>query len=158
MKKMGQGIKLPDEIKEKARVLLTEGYSINYISKVLKISRVSVRTARDERDNLDALRQDKKEEIIKTLWGKVKIALSFIDSVKLKNSSAYQLMTIAAIAVDKAQLLTGEATDILQVKTEGELDRELKELQVAERELKEAWEKANKKRAEAKAKDGKSKS
>ena len=140
--------KLSYEIKENAKIMLAEGRSYNIISKTLNISKGSINKISKEIDNLEQLRTNKKEEIIKTLWEKVRVALSHIDIKKLKNSSAYQLMTIAAIGVDKAQLLGGEATGIVEIKTEKELDRELKELQVAERELQEAWARAEKKRVE----------
>jgi 23S rRNA maturation-related 3'-5' exoribonuclease YhaM len=141
-------INLIDEVKEKARVLLTEGYSINSISKRLGISRNSVRTARDEKDNLDGLRQNKKEEIIKKLWDIAKNALEHITDEKLKKSHAYQVMMISAIAIDKAQLLSGGATERLEL-SRSEIDHKLNELEIAERELKEAWERARKERGKA---------
>lgn len=160
MKKKGQGhIRIPDEIREKVKVMAVEGHSVRYIAKSLSISSTAVHQIEKETDNLEQLRTNKKEEIVKTLWNKVKIALSFIDSVKLKKSSAYQLMTIAAIAVDKAQLLTGEATEILGVKTEAEINKQLGELERAEKELQEAWARATAKRKaeeKEKTKDGKS--
>jgi len=145
--------KLSYEVKEKAKIMLAEGHSYNIILKTLNISKGAIHNISKEIDNLEQLRTIKKEEIIKTLWNKVKTALSYIDSVKLKKSSAYQLMTIAAIAVDKAQLLSGGATEILGVKTEPELNKELSDLQAAEKELQEAWARAQKKKEEAEKKE-----
>lgn len=156
MKKKGD-INLTDEIKEKVRVLLTEGYSINSISKRLSISRTGVRTARDEKDNLDSLRQDKKRKMADSLWNLAIQAKEKITEKKLKDSSAAKLVIVLATLIDKALLLVGEATDRLEVKTESELNKELNELQAVEKELREAWARAMAKRkAEEKAKDGKS--
>jgi len=147
---------ISDEIREQIKVLAIEGSSVRYISNRVGVSVNAVHRIKKEIDNLEQFRTSKKEEIIKTLWNKVKIALSYIDEAKFKKSSAYQLMTIAAIAVDKAQLLSGDATGILEVKTEAEINRQLGEIETAEKELKEAWVRAEKKRIEAEAKDGKS--
>lgn len=146
MKKKGD-IRLSDAIKEQIKVLTAQGHSIRDISKRLNINFKSVMKVQRETDNMEQLRNIEKGKIIKKYWGIVLKALDSITEEKIKEMSAYQLMTIAAIGVDKAQLLSGEATEILGVKTEKELDKELKELQVAERELKEAWKRANKKKA-----------
>lgn len=156
MKKKGD-INLTDEIKEKVRVLLTEGYSINSIAKRLGISRTGVRTARDEEDNLDTLRQDKKRKMADSLWDLAIQAKEKITERKLKDSSAAKLVIVLATLIDKALLLVGDVTERFGLKTEPELNKELSDLQAAEKELKEAWTRAMAKRkAEEKAKDGKS--
>ncbi|MBA7513281.1 hypothetical protein ES705_05292 [subsurface metagenome] len=148
MKKKGD-IKLTDEIKEKARILLTEGYSINSISKRLDISRTGVRTAMNEKDNLDSLRQDKKRKMAEELWNLAIRMKSHITDEKLRKTAASSLVIGLATAIDKALLLLGEATDRLEVKSEAELDREWKELDRAEKELKKAWKRAMEKRKKA---------
>lgn len=157
MKKKGD-INLTDELKEKARVLFTEGYSINSISKRLGISRTGVKTARDEKDNLDSLRQDKKKKMANSLWDLAIKAKEKITEGKLKDSSAAKLVIVLATLIDKALLLIGEPTDRFEVKTEPELNKELSDLQAAEKELKEAWARAMAKRKaeeKEKAKDKK---
>jgi len=154
MKKKGD-IKLTDEIKEKARILLTEGYSINSISKRLGISRTGVRTAMNEKDNLDSLRQDKKRKMAEELWNLAIRMKNHISDAKLRKTAASSLVIGLATAIDKALLLLGEATNRFEVKTEAELDQELKQLQAAEKELKEAWKKAEEKRKKE-AEEGKS--
>lgn len=156
MKKKGD-INLTDELKEKARVLFTEGYSINSISKRLGISRTGVRTAMNEVDNLDSLRQDKKRKMADSLWNLAIQAKERITKQKLKDSSAAKLVIVLATLIDKALLLVGEATDRMEVKTEAEINKQLGELEAAEKELKAAWLRAEAKRkAEEKAKDKKS--
>lgn len=153
MKKKGT-IRLSDAIKEQVKVLTAQGHSIRDISKRLNINFKSVMKVQRETDNMEQLRNIEKGKIIKKYWNKVLMALDSISIEKIKKMSAYQMMMTAAIGTDKAQLLSGEATGILEVKTEKELDRELKELQVAERELKEAWKRAMKKQKKA-AENGK---
>jgi len=153
MKKKGD-IKLTDEIKEKARILLTEGYSINSISKRLSISRTGVRTAMNEKDNLDSLRQDKKRKMAEELWNLAIRMKSHITDEKLRKTAASSLVIGLATAIDKALLLLGEATNRFEVKTEAELNRELKELESAERELKKAWKRAMKKQKKAAEEQG----
>lgn len=145
MKKKGD-IKLTDEIKEKARILLTEGYSINSISKRLGISRTGVRTAMNEKDNLDSLRQDKKRKMANELWNLAIRMKNKITDAKLKDTAASSLVIGLATAIDKALLLLGETTNRFEVKTDAELNRELKELEATERELKKAWKRAMEKR------------
>jgi len=145
MKKKGD-IKLTDEIKEKARILLTEGYSINSISKRLDISRTGVRTAMNEKDNLDSLRQDKKRKMAEELWNLAIRMKNHISDAKLRKTAASSLVIGLATAIDKALLLLGEATNRFEVKTEAEINKQLRELETAERELKLAWDKAMAKR------------
>lgn len=158
MKKKGQGhIRICDEIREKVKVMAIEGHSVRYIAKSLSISNTAVHQIKKETDNLEQLRTNKKEEIVKRIWDIVKHALDAIDYERFKLMKPYDLMMTAAIGIDKARLLTGEATDILQVKTEKELTKELSDLQAVEKELQEAWARAEAKRkAKEKARDGKS--
>ena len=147
-------VRLSDEIREKVKIMAIQGHSEPYIAKNLHIATSSAHRIKKETDNLDSLRQNKKEQIVKRLWEIVLSALNSITDEKIKEMSAYQIMVTAAVGVDKAQLLSGGATDILQVRTEKELDRELTDLESAERELKEAWLRAEKKRkAEEKGKE-----
>jgi len=83
------------------------------------------------------------------IWNLAIRMYDHITDEKLRKTSAAKLMMTAAIAIDKALLLDGEATERLEVKSEAELDRQLKELEVAERELKKAWKRAEEKRRKA---------
>ena len=160
MKKKGD-IRLSDAIKEQVKVLTAQGHSIRDISKRLNINFKSVMKIQRETDNIDMeqLRNIEKGKIIKKYWNKVLMALDSITEEKIKKMSAYQMMTTAAIGTDKAQLLSGEVTDRLEIKTEAEINKQLRELETAERELKLAWDKAMAKRKaeeKEKAKDEKS--
>lgn len=154
MKKKGT-IRLSDAIKEQVKVLTAQGRSIRYISKRLKINFKSVMKIQREIDNIDMkqLRNIEKGKIIKKYWNKVLMALDSITEEKIKKMSAYQMMTTATIGTDKAQLLSGEVTERFGLKTESELDRELSDLQAVEKELREAWDRAQRKKAEEKRKE-----
>lgn len=145
MKKKGTA-KLSDAIKEQVKVLTAQGHSIRDISKRLNINFKSVMKVQRETDNMEQLRNIEKGKIIKKYWGIVLRALDSISDEKIKEMSAYQMMLTAAVGTDKAQLLSGDATEILGVKTDAELDREWKKLDQAERELKLAWDRAMAKR------------
>lgn len=147
--------RIPDNIREQVKILAIEGLSDRNIGKKLNISKTAVNSIKNEIDNLDQLRTDKKRKMAEKLWDMAIQMISFISDEKLRKSSAAKLMVTAAIAIDKALLLAGEATERLEVKTEAELDRQLKELEVAERELKKAWKRALEKRKKA-AEEGES--
>lgn len=160
MKKKGT-IRICDEVREKVKIMAIEGHSVRYIAKSLSISSTAVHRIKKEIDNLEQLRTNKKEEIVKKLWDIAKNALESITDKKIrgKKMTAYSIMLTAAVAIDKAQLLSGDATEILGVKTDAELDREWKKLDQAERELKLAWDRAMAKRKaeeKEKAKGGQS--
>ena len=64
----------------------------------------------------EAIRTDKKAEIINTAWDLAKAAFSHSYS-HLAGTSAKDAAVIAGIAVDKAQLLSGGATERVDVRT-----------------------------------------
>ena len=157
MRTKGSRKRISDEIREKTKILLAQGYSYNSISKKLNISKDSIHRIGKEIDNLEQLRTDKKREMAESLWNLAIEMKEQITKKKLKESSAAKLVISLATLIDKALLLTGDATEILGVKTEKELTKELSDLQQAEKELQLAWDKAEAKRkAEEKGKDGKS--
>ncbi len=139
--------RIPDNIREQVKILAIEGLSERTIAKRLSISKNAVYTIKGETDNLDQLRADKKRKMAESLWDLAIEAKEEITKQKLKDSSAARLVIVLATLIDKALLLTGEATDILQVKTEAEINKQLKELETAEKELKAAWARAEKKKA-----------
>lgn len=145
--------RIPDNIREQVKILTVEGLSDRNIGKKLNISKTAVNSIKNEIDNLDQLRTDKKRKMAEELWNLAIRMKSHITDEKLRKTAASSLMISLATAIDKALLLLGEATDRLEVKTESELNQELKELEVAEKELKEAWERAKRKKA---AENGKS--
>ena len=53
------------------------------------------------------------KELIEALNAKVATALSYLDDFVLAGSSAKDLMVVAAVGIDKMQLLKGEPTQIL---------------------------------------------
>ena len=157
MKKKHSTKRIPDDIREKVKIMAIEGHSERYIAKALSISNSEVHRIKKEIDNLEQLRADKKRKMADSLWNLAIEMKEHITKQKLKDSSAARLVISLATLIDKALLLTGEVTDRLEVKTESELNQELEELQVAEKELKEAWARAMAKRkAEEKGKEGKS--
>ena len=148
--------RIPDNIREQVKILAIEGLSERTIAKKLNISNSEVHRIKGETDNLEQLRADKKRKMADSLWNLAIEMKEHITKQKLKDSSAARLVISLATLIDKALLLTGEATGRLEVKTDAELDREWKELDRAEKELKKAWKRAMAKRnAEQKAKDGK---
>ena len=146
--------RIPDNIREQVKILAVEGLSDRNISKKLNISKTAVNSIKNEIDNLDQLRTDKKRKMANSLWNLAIEAKEKITEKKLKESSAAKLVIVLATLIDKALLLVGEATDRFEVKTEKELSKELSDLQVAEKELKDAWKKAMKKQKKA-AENGK---
>jgi hypothetical protein len=136
-------VNIPDEIREKVKIMAIQGHSEPYIAKKFNIANSSVHRIKKEIDGLESLRENKKQEIINKLWEIVLSALNSITDEKIKKMSAYQIMLTAAVAADKAQLLSGEATERLEL-SQSEIDRKLNELEIAEKELKEAWERAQK--------------
>jgi len=141
--------RIPDNIREQVKILAVEGLSDRNISKKLNISKTAVNSIKNEIDNLDQLRTDKKRKMAEELWDLAIEMKKEITKQKLKDSSAARLVISLATLIDKALLLTGEATDRLEVKTESELKRELRELEKAEKELKEAWKRAEEQRKKA---------
>ena len=150
MRTKGSRKRISDEIREKVKILLAQGYSYNSISKELSISKDSIHRIGKEIDNLEHLRTDKKRELAEKLWNKVILALNLITKHKLKKMTASQLMTTAAIGIDKAQLLSGEVTERVGL-TMQEIDHRLQEIQEQRKILKQAEEIAVRKRKEGKS-------
>ena len=150
MRIKGSRKKISDEIREKAKILLAQGHSYNFISKELSISKDSIHRISKEIDNLEQLRTDKKRELAEKLWNKVILALNLITKHKLKKMTASQLMTTAAIGVDKALLLGGEVTERVGLTME-EIDQRLQRIQEQRKVLKQAEEIAFRKRKEGKS-------
>jgi len=141
--------RIPDNIREQVRILAIEGLSERTIAKRLSISKNAVYTIKRETDNLDQLRAIKKRKMAESLWNLAIEAKEHITKQKLNKSSAAKLVIVLATLIDKALLLVGDVTDRLEVKTVAEIDQQLKELEVAERELKKAWKRAEEKRRKA---------
>ena len=139
--------RIPDNIREQVKILTVEGLSERTIAKRLGISNNAVHRIKKEVDNLEQLRADKKRKMAEELWNLAMRMKSHITDEKLRNTAATSLMISLATAIDKALLLLGEATDRFEVKTDAELNQELKQLEAAEKELKEAWERAKRKKA-----------
>ena len=156
MKRKGNK-QIPDEVREKVKILTAQGYSVRTIANRVSLDKNTVNRIQHEIDNLGQLRDIEKRKMAKKLWNQANRMFNFITDRKLKRTAASSLFISIATAIDKALLLVGEATDRFALKTEPELNKELNELQAAEKELKEAWLRAMAKRkAEKKAKDGKS--
>jgi len=139
--------RIPDNIREQVKILTVEGLSERTIAKRLGISNNAVHRIKKEVDNLEQLRADKKRKMAEELWNLAIRMKSHITDEKLRKTAASSLMISLATAIDKALLLLGEATDRFEVKTDAELNQELKQLEAAEKELKEAWERAKRKKA-----------
>lgn len=135
--------------KEEVRILYTEGFSINYIATKCKMGWDTVRRIVGATDNLDSFREEKKRKMAESLWDLAIRMKNKITDAKLTKTAATSLVIGLATAIDKALLLSGEVTGRLEVKTEKELDRELTDLGKAEKELREAWLRAQKEREKA---------
>jgi len=146
LKKKHSTKRIPDEKREMVKVLAVQGLSERDIAGILNISKTQVNTIKRQTDNLDQLRADKKRKMAEEIWNLAIRMYDHITDEKLRKTSAAKLMLAMATAIDKSLLLAGDATDRLEVKTEAELNRELKELEAAEKELKEAWKRAEEKR------------
>lgn len=139
--------RIPDNIREQVKILAVEGLSDRNIGKKLNISKTAVNSIKNEIDNLDQLRTDKKRKMANSLWNLAIEMKEHITKEKMKDSSAARLVISLATLIDKALLLIGEATDRFAIKTESELNQELKELDRVEKELKAAWRRAEKQKA-----------
>jgi len=139
MRTKGARQRISNEIREKTKILLAQGYSYNLISRELNISKDSIHRIGKEIDNLEQLRTDKKKELAEKLWNKVILALNLITKHKLKKMTASQLMTTAAIGVDKALLLSGEVTERVGL-TMQEIDQRLQDIKEKRKVLKQAQE------------------
>jgi hypothetical protein len=82
------------------------------------------------------------------IWNLAIRMYEHITDEKLRKTSAAKLMLAMATAIDKSLLLSGDATERITLTSE-QIDQRLKELDAAERELKEAWERAQEKRKKA---------
>lgn len=157
MKKKHSTKRIPDEKREMVKVLAVQGLSERDIAGILNISKTQVNTIKRQTDGLDQMRADKKRKMAEEIWNLAIRMYDHITDEKLRKTSAAKLTIAMATAIDKSLLLTGEATERMEVKTEKELTKELNDLQAVEKELKEAWVRATAKRkAEEKGKDGKS--
>lgn len=139
-------INITDKRKEQIKLLCAEGFSINYIATKYKMGWETVKKISGEIDNLEGLREHKKRRMAESLWDLAIRMKNKISDAKLTKAGVPSLVIGLGTAIDKALLLTGEATGRIEVKTEKELTKELSELQAVEKELKIAWEKAEAKR------------
>ena len=149
MKKKRSTKRIPDEIREQVKILAIEGHSDRYIAQRLNIGKSSVNNIKNEDDDFGQQRANQKAEIIKKLWGIVEKGLLELEKRGYEKLSPPQIMMMTAIAVDKAQLMSGGVTERLGFVNEQEIDSKLAELETAEKELQEAWERAEKNREKA---------
>ncbi|MCJ7646701.1 hypothetical protein MUO65_07360 [bacterium] len=140
--------RIPDNDREQVKILAIEGLSDRNIGKKLNISKTAVNSIKNEIDNLDQLRTDKKRKMANELWDLAIRMKSHISDEKLRKTAAVSLTIAMATAIDKSLLLSGEVTERFEL-SRSEIDRKLSELDVAERELKDAWERARKEREKA---------
>lgn len=114
-----------DEDRERARVALEmHGGNVSAASRETGIPRVTLIEWRDGwaadaaapvpveylPAAVEYIRQDKKGEIINAAWDLAKAAFAQAQTA-LPNASAKDAATVAGIAIDKAQLLNGDATE-----------------------------------------------
>ena len=149
MKKKRSTKRIPDEKREMVKILAVQGLSERDIARTLDISKTQVNTIKRQTDNLDQLRADKKRKMAEEIWNLAIRMYEHITDEKLRKTSAAKLTVAMATAIDKSLLLAGDATEIMEVKSDAELDQELKQLEAAEKELKEAWKRAEDKRKKA---------
>lgn len=122
---MGRKRTYTDADKERARVALdSHGGNLSAAAREADVPRATLQEWRDEWAAAAALpipaeylpaaaeyiRQDKKGEVIESAWN---LAVAAFQRAKeaLPEASARDAATVAGIAVDKAQLLSGDATE-----------------------------------------------
>lgn len=122
---MGRKRTYTDEDKERARVALdSHGGNVTRAAKEASVPRATLQEWRDEWAAAAALpvpaeylpaaaeyiRRDKKGEVIEAAWNLASAAFQRAQEA-LPDASARDAATVAGIAVDKAQLLSGAATE-----------------------------------------------
>ena len=153
MKRKRSTKRIPDERREMIKILAVQGLSEREIGRRLNISKTGVNTIKNEIDDLDQLRANKKRKMANELWDLAIRMKSHISDEKLRKTVAASLTMAMAIAIDKSLLLSGDATERIEL-SRSEIDRKLNELEIAEKELREAWKRAEEKRKKA-AEEGK---
>jgi hypothetical protein len=72
---VAKGVSLNDKTKEKIKALLSQGIAKNAIAKKLGVSWASVdKVSKEEPDNLESLREHKRQEFIDDLWDDIRAA------------------------------------------------------------------------------------
>ena len=122
---MGRKRTYTDEDKERARVALdSHGGNLSAAAREASVPRATLQEWRDEWTRAAALpvpaeylpaaaeyiRQDKKGKVIEAAWDLASAAFERAKAA-LPDASARDAATVAGIAIDKAQLLSGDATE-----------------------------------------------
>lgn len=127
-----QGQKLTDELKERIRAELVLSNNLNQTAKKFGVSISTVSKIRDENpDEFEALRKDKKAELIDKLWDNIveaqELGFQMIREAKTgqRNIPLGQISTYLGTLYDKRALMLGESTanTSMKVVLEGELDQ-----------------------------------
>lgn len=87
---MGTGVALDDEKRERIKALLTMGKSKNLIAKEVGVSWATVdKISKEEPDELESLREEKREELIDVIYDDMKQALALgRQKIKLAQAAA----------------------------------------------------------------------
>jgi hypothetical protein len=114
---MGAGVALDDEKKERIKALLTTGKSKNVIAKEVGVSWASVdKVSKENPDELENLREDKKQKMIDNIWASLEDAQelghSMIKEAKqgIRDIPLNQISTYYGTLYDKMALMNGEST------------------------------------------------
>lgn len=104
---MGAGVALDDERKERIRALLTTGKSKNLIAKEVGVSWATVdKISKEDPDELESLREEKREEFIDIIYNDMQEALTL----------GRQKIKLAQVALEEFQPTIDKLIDLLSEK------------------------------------------
>jgi len=96
--------------------LMLAGYTREECCRILHIGAATITALRKKRPPSPALVEQIKKNLVSKVWETADRANNAISDDKLEEMNAYQLATIQAIQIDKALLLEGRATHIVDIK------------------------------------------
>jgi hypothetical protein len=108
---MAQGVAISDEQIELVKATFAETGSLTASAKAAGVSISTAKKYADNRDSFEALRNEKRIDIIGKLTElKLKLIETMMEPEHLRRASFQELATALGISVDKVLLLTGQAT------------------------------------------------
>jgi len=136
MKRKGNK-QIPDEVRERVKILTAQGYSVRTISNRVSLGKNAVNKIQHEIDNLGQLRDIEKRKMAQKLWNQANRMFNFITDRKLQKTAASSLFISIATVIDKALLLVGDVTERVGLSMP-EIDQRLLDIQEQRKILKQA--------------------
>lgn len=122
---MATGVSLDDKTKERIKALLATGMAKNAVAKEVGVSWASVdKVSKEKHDDLENLREHKRQEFINKLWENIEDAIdlghSMVKEAKqgIRDIPLSHISTYAGTLYDKHALMTGGKTANVSVKLE----------------------------------------